>query len=143
MSEDLKGLEKAIIDLEREKALKLANNITSNDSIKAQEAINAVSNALAKIGELYEQEEYYLAELVYAGDVAKAVIQAMQSKLAGEGGIEKDPAKRVIVGTVKGDLHDLGKNIVKTFAGGAGYENGGAGTGLCPDHQNQKSDQES
>ncbi|MHA1785928.1 MAG: cobalamin B12-binding domain-containing protein [Candidatus Helarchaeota archaeon] len=122
MSEYLKKLENAIIDLKRDEALKLANELVKDENIQAQDAINAVSSALAEIGDLFEQEEYYLADLVYAGDIAKAVINVLQPILVQERGLQKDPAKRIIVGTVKGDFHDLGKNIVKTFASGAGYE---------------------
>jgi len=122
MSEDLKELEDALINLDGNKAIEITIKIIEENKLPARDVLNTVSRALGLIGELFEKEEYYLAELVYAGDISKKVIQTIEPKLTNEVAADKDPAKKIIVGTVAGDLHDLGKNIVKTFASGAGYE---------------------
>lgn len=122
MSEDLKKLEEAIVELEKKPALELTKKILEEKKATANDAVGAITQALNKIGELYEAEEYYLAELVYAGDVAKSIMKLLGPHLEVETGGEKDMQKIIVMGTVKGDMHDLGKNIVGTFAEGAGYE---------------------
>ncbi len=122
MSEVLEKLEKSIVDLNKNGALASTKKIVDEKLAEPKMALNAVTKALDEIGKLYEKEEYYLAELVYAGDIAKAVLEILQPYLVSSGTEEKDQAKRIIVGTVKGDMHDLGKNIVRIFARGAGYE---------------------
>ncbi|NVM02933.1 MAG: cobalamin B12-binding domain-containing protein [Candidatus Helarchaeota archaeon] len=121
MSEELKKLEESITNLEKKVALDITNKIIDEKKITAKPAIDAVTKALQNIGELYEKEEYYLAELVYAGDISKAVLGLLEPYLA-KTSAEKDLAKRVVIGTVKGDMHDLGKNIVQAFGRGAGYD---------------------
>ncbi|MFX0134702.1 MAG: B12-binding domain-containing protein [Candidatus Hodarchaeota archaeon] len=119
--EDLKKLEDLITNLEKKGAVETTNKIISEKKVNVKQAIDAVTKALQNIGELYEKEEYYLAELVYAGDISKSVLGLLEPILA-ETSSEKDLAKRVVIGTVKGDMHDLGKNIVQAFGRGAGYE---------------------
>lgn len=121
LSEDLKQLEDAIVHLNKKEALDTTTKIINEGEVDIKEALNAVTLALDTIGQLYEKEEYYLAELVYAGDIAKATLELLQPHLVIEAA-DRDQTKKIIIGTVKGDMHDLGKNIVRIFARGAGYE---------------------
>ena len=133
MSEVLEKLEKSIVDLNKDEALTAAKEIVDEKQIEAKLALDAVTKALDEIGKLYETEEYYLAELVYAGEIAKQVLALLHPYLVGSESEEKDQAKRVIIGTIKGDMHDLGKNIVRIFARGAGYEIIDLGSDVSPE----------
>ncbi len=77
--------------------------------------------ALDKVGEKYEQGKVFLPQLLSAAQAAQAVFEEIRISLAKRGGV---PVKkgRLIVATVKGDIHDIGKNIVKTVLENYGYE---------------------
>lgn len=71
------------------------------------------------VGEKYERKEYFLAELIMAGEVAEKGMKVLEPHLKGGGA---KMVGKVIIGTVKGDLHDIGKNIVAMLLSAAGFE---------------------
>lgn len=75
--------------------------------------------AMDEVGRRYECEEYFVPELLLAARAMKAALQHIRPLLLAEGA---KSAGRVIVGTVKGDLHDIGKNIVAAMLEGGGFE---------------------
>lgn len=81
--------------------------------------LQTLSNAMLKVGQLYEEEEYFLPELVLAGETMEEAMKIIRPKLSGTD-IQKKG--KVVAATVKGDLHDIGKNIVVTLLSAAGYE---------------------
>ena len=86
-------------------------------------AYRAVTDGMAKgmeiVGEKYESGEYFLAELIMAGEVMKEGMSVLEPHLkAGDIKI----AGKVVIGTVRGDLHDIGKNVVITLLKAANYD---------------------
>jgi 5-methyltetrahydrofolate--homocysteine methyltransferase len=85
--------------------------------------IKVVTEGMAKgmdiVGQKYEAKEYFLAELIMAGEVMKEGMKIVEPRLK-----ESDVKRlgRIAVGTVKGDLHDIGKNIFATLLTAAGFE---------------------
>ncbi len=75
--------------------------------------------AMAEVGRLFEEEEYFVPELLLAGRAMKAGLALLRPLLAASGA---EPTGRVVIGTVKGDLHDIGKNLVVSMMEGAGFE---------------------
>jgi corrinoid protein of di/trimethylamine methyltransferase len=75
--------------------------------------------AMDEVGKLFECEEYFVPELLLAGRAMKGALEVIRPLLAA-GGVE--PVGRVVIGTVKGDLHDIGKNLVASLLEGAGFE---------------------
>ena len=77
--------------------------------------------ALDRVGEGYEQGKVFLPQLLSAAQAAQAVFEVIRTSIAKKGGA---PVKkgRLIIATVKGDIHDIGKNIVKTVLENYGYE---------------------
>jgi len=75
--------------------------------------------AMAEVGRLFEEGEYFVPEMLIAARAMKAGLALIQPLLV-DSGIE--PAGKIAVGTVKGDLHDIGKNIVVTMMQGSGFE---------------------
>jgi 5-methyltetrahydrofolate--homocysteine methyltransferase len=71
------------------------------------------------VGEKYERNEYFLAELIMAGETMKEGMKTLEPHLkAGE----LKRVGKVVIGTVRGDLHDIGKNIVATLLSAAGFD---------------------
>jgi methanogenic corrinoid protein MtbC1 len=118
MSENLLGnLEKAIVEFDTEAAESLIKQAIKEE-FAPQEILNTVSNALNKVGELYEKHEYFLSELMLCGDSAKSAIELLKPYIAETG---TKMLGTILFGTVKGDIHDIGKTIVSSFMIGGGF----------------------
>lgn len=75
--------------------------------------------AMDEVGRRFECEEYFVPELLLCGRAMKSALELLRPLLAAAG---TEPAGRVVIGTVKGDLHDIGKNLVGAMLEGAGFE---------------------
>ena len=86
--------------------------------------------AMDEVGRLFEAEEYYVPELLLAGRAMRSALELLRPLMTAAG--EKLPTK-VVIGTVKGDLHDIGKNIVGSMLEGGGFEVIDLGTDVSPE----------
>lgn len=75
--------------------------------------------AMDEVGRRYEANEYFVPELLISARAMKASLEFIRPLLTASGA---QPAGRVVIGTVKGDLHDIGKNLVAAMLEGAGFE---------------------
>lgn len=78
-----------------------------------------LSAGVRAVGERFESGEYFLTDLVLAGEVMKAGLAPLESQLAAK---EMRSNGTVVLATVKGDIHEIGKNLVGTMLGAAGFE---------------------
>ena len=78
--------------------------------------------ALDKVGKDYENGKIFLPQLMAAAEAAKKGFEAINEKIASEGSGDYDKKGPVVIATVKGDVHDIGKNIVKTVMENYGYD---------------------
>ena len=87
-------------------------------------------DAMAKVGQLFEDGEFFVPEMLVAARAMQAGLAILKPKL-----VEQDikPLGQVVVGTVKGDLHDIGKNLVAMMLEGAGFEVEDLGTDVSPE----------
>jgi 5-methyltetrahydrofolate--homocysteine methyltransferase len=119
---NLEEMKMALIDAD-EKALQLANQALA-DGISAHEIVSEVVMPATKIiGDKYENGEYFLSDLVLAGEALEAMMKPVSAKLQkeiAEGG--KLTSGKVVLATVEGDIHDIGKNLVKIFLEGFGFD---------------------
>jgi len=76
--------------------------------------------AVAIVGQRYQDGEYFIPELVYSGEMLKAIVEMVKPKLAK--GAEVERLGKVIIGTVAGDIHDIGKDIVTFMLDVNGFE---------------------
>ncbi|MHA1312017.1 MAG: cobalamin B12-binding domain-containing protein [Candidatus Helarchaeota archaeon] len=112
----LEKIKKIIIDFGD--GIEEAVNEALDNNIEIGKIIDAISEGLDKVGELYENREYFLSELILSGEAAKKGIEMILPRL----NKEKSGIKGTVVfGTVKGDVHDIGKTIVSAFLIGAGF----------------------
>jgi corrinoid protein of di/trimethylamine methyltransferase len=86
--------------------------------------------AMDEVGKLFEAEEYFVPELLLAGRAMKSAMELIKPLLVASG---QKMAVRVIIGTVKGDLHDIGKNIVASMLEGSGFEVIDLGADVSPE----------
>ncbi|MBL8177413.1 MAG: corrinoid protein [Bryobacterales bacterium] len=85
--------------------------------------------AMDEVGRLYECEEYFVPELLLSARAMKAALDPLRPLLAASGA---KPAGKVVIGTVKGDLHDIGKNLVASLLEGGGFEVIDLGADVAP-----------
>lgn len=84
-----------------------------------KDVLGAMCAGMAKVGGLFEQGEYYLADLVLAGEGMKEGVAVLEPLLVGQ---ELEKKGTVVVCTVKGDIHDIGKNLVCTMLSTSGFD---------------------
>jgi methylmalonyl-CoA mutase cobalamin-binding domain/chain len=87
-------------------------------------------SAMDEVGRLFECEEFFVPELLLAGRAMKGSLELIRPLLAAAG---HRAAGRVVIGTVKGDLHDIGKNLVASMLEGGGFEVVDLGADVAPD----------
>lgn len=114
----LDRIKDAIVNFDEEGAAKLVGEAV-NKKVPPGEILGSISAALEEVGKKYDSHEYFLAELMMCGETAKKAIALVRPL------VEADRTKRagrIIFGTVKGDIHDIGKTIVGSFLVGAGFD---------------------
>lgn len=85
--------------------------------------------AMDQVGRLFECQEYFVPELLLSGRAMKSSLELLKPILSASG---QKMSIRVVIGTVKGDLHDIGKNIVASMLEGGGFEVIDLGTDVSP-----------
>ena len=86
--------------------------------------------AMAEVGRLFEQGEFFVPEMLIAARAMKAGLALLKPYLKN---VDVKPAGKVAIGTVKGDLHDIGKNLVGMMLEGGGFEIIDLGTDVSPE----------
>lgn len=102
-----------------------------DDGVPAATLLNeGLIKAMSEVGRLFEEGEYFVPEMLIAARAMKAGLAILKPKL-----IDADikPIGKVAAGTVKGDLHDIGKNLVCMMLEGAGFEILDLGTDVTPE----------
>jgi corrinoid protein of di/trimethylamine methyltransferase len=119
----------------------ILNGDAKSSRVLAQQALDAGVSALDlvteqmipamdEVGRLFSCEEYFVPELLLSGRAMKAALELVRPLLAA-GGVK--PTGRVLIGTVKGDLHDIGKNLVASLLEGGGFEVHDLGADVSPE----------
>ena len=101
------------------RAFRIAQFATHNREDALELVQETMMPAMEEVGRRFERNEYFVPELLLAARAMKGCLELIRPLLAA-GGVE--PVGRVAIETVKGDLHDIGKNLVKMMAQGAGLE---------------------
>jgi len=89
-----------------------------DSGVKPGDIVNAMSEGLEVVGDRYEKGEYFLSELIMAGIIASEVTNLLKPHLER---LTDKPVGKIVIGTVKGDLHDIGKNIVIAMLSSRGF----------------------
>jgi corrinoid protein of di/trimethylamine methyltransferase len=119
MHEGLQKVAKAIVDFDSYACIEAVNQCLEN-GMSAWEIVNeGLSIGMKEVGQLFEKGEYFLTELVMAGDVMKDVMRGLEDKFDTSSRGRKG---KVILATIKGDVHDLGKNIVGMMLSASGFD---------------------
>lgn len=120
-SEILKKLGESVIKGDKEAAKKAAEEALS----LGLDPIEAINEGLAKgineMGERFGRLEVFLTELILAGEAMRAAVEVFEPKMTAEK-VSEVKLGKIVIGTVKGDIHDIGKNLVATMLIAAGFD---------------------
>ncbi len=124
-------LAQAVIDGEPEDAEALANQALQ-EGVDALACINqGLMPGIQKVGELFSQGDYFLPELIIGADAMKAALDILEPTLVGDQ--QREVVGRVVLGTVEGDLHEIGKTLVGTMLTANGFQVTDIGVDKKPD----------
>jgi len=98
--------------------------------LSPNDILDSLNRGVRQVGEKYEEGEYFLTELVFAGEIMRQAIEIVGPHLTPT---SNSPKETILVGTVKGDIHDLGKNLFVMFAKSAGFNVVDLGVDVAPD----------
>ena len=84
-----------------------------DQKIPPEQIISELSAGITEVGERFRREEYFLSELIYSGEIFKNIMAILQPLC--KASVDAKDKAVVVMGTVQGDIHDLGKNIVITM----------------------------
>ena len=117
---DLKVLMDAVVDMQEDKALTLTRQYLE-EGVDPVDLFKAYQSALEEIGKRFEQQIYFIPELIMSGEMMKTASELIKPHLAEtSGGGQK--LGRVLMATVEGDIHDIGKNIATMMMDITGFD---------------------
>lgn len=121
-------LANALSDLDEEKVLKLVQK-RLEAGVAPLAILNDCREGMMLVGKRYEAGEYFVSELIMAGEVFKQANALITARFKGAGGPTRGT---VVVGTVKGDIHDIGKDLVVTMLAASNYAVHDLGVDVAP-----------
>ncbi|WP_407312364.1 B12-binding domain-containing protein [Desulfosporosinus sp. SB140] len=114
-------LTKAMVGLDEDKVYEIVDQLIAAGS-NPGDIIAQCNEGMVDIGKLFEKNEYYLSELIMAGEIFKNIMSKLEPMLIGNDQASQTMKGTVVMGTVKDDIHDIGKDIVVSMLKGTGFE---------------------
>ena len=113
------ALSDAVLDMDEGTVEEIAHRVVK-EKIDAYRAIeNGLVDGMNRAGQLFEDEEYFIPEILLCSDAMYAGLNILNPYINRE---QQRTRKKVVIGVVEGDTHDIGKNLVKTLLDAAGFE---------------------
>ena len=110
----------ALANLEEKKVYELIDQKVK-EGANPLDIIQECNDGMIRVGELFSEQKYFITQLIFSAEILKQVMKKLDPLLAG---VQTRCATggKIVIGTVKGDIHDIGKNIVITLLKGAGFD---------------------
>ena len=116
---DFEGMEQAILDGDADKVAELVE-AALKEGVAPTEILNeGLTKGMNAVGDLFKKDELFVPEVIVSAKAMKRGTEILQPLIPRE---KREVSKLAILGTVKGDIHDIGKNLVKSMMEGAGFE---------------------
>ncbi len=129
--ESLEKLKNAILRGDSNKAIQFVNE-SIKTGIEVKEILNrAILKGAEEAGNLYERDEYFLPDLLMTGDAINAATETLKNSLNGKSEIQSKGT--ILIGTVEGDIHDIGKSLVVSLLQGQGFDVVDLGSDVPPE----------
>ena len=115
----LEELVTSLVEMKKARVLELTESLIKRKT-DPMEILDASKRAMGEVGRLFEEETYFIPELILAGRMLKDIADRVKPLLTTD--VKSEKKGRVLIGTVAGDIHDIGKDIVTTMLDVNGYE---------------------
>jgi 5-methyltetrahydrofolate--homocysteine methyltransferase len=119
MADILEDITRSVVDIDFKASKRLVRKALKEGVPPIDIVLKGLSRGMERVGELYEASEYFEAELIASGQVMQEAMEIVNPHLEVE---EVEAPGTFIIGTVRGDLHDIGKNMVIAMIRSAGFE---------------------
>jgi 5-methyltetrahydrofolate--homocysteine methyltransferase len=116
---DFDGMGQAILDGDADKVAELVEAALAEGVSPTQILNEGLMKGMSVVGDLFKRDELFVPEVILSAKAMKRGTEILQPLMVGE---QRQATRIAVLGTVKGDIHDIGKNLVKTMMEGAGFE---------------------
>lgn len=127
---DATALHDAILNGDHKTAVEATRQLLTGEADPLALVTRTMIPAMDEVGRRFECEDYFVPELLLSARAMKGALELIRPLLVASGA---QPAGRVVIGTVKGDLHDIGKNLVASMLEGGGFEVIDLGADVAPE----------
>lgn len=117
---DVEKLANTMGDLEEDDMIEMLEEVMEDGGADAEKAMEACQKGMEIVGSRFEEGEYFVGDLIYAGELMTQAVEILTPALVQSEG--SGPKTKMILCTVKDDLHDIGKNIVRAMLEAAGFD---------------------
>ena len=117
---DFERLTDSLTELEEDIVYDILQEVMADGGSEVDAALRACQEGMIRIGKKFEEQEYFVADLIFAGDVMTKAMEILRPALVAKG--DGHATTKMILCTVEGDLHDIGKNIVKALLEASGFD---------------------
>jgi 5-methyltetrahydrofolate--homocysteine methyltransferase len=135
--EVLKGLRKLLLDFDEEGVEKGIQD-AFKEGFSAQQILNELSRGMEMVGEKFEKGDFYLPELVLSAEIMKSALNILRPRMVSGGATI---GKKIVLASPKGDVHDIGKNIVGGLLEGNGFDVHDLGIDVAPEEIVKKAEE--
>jgi methanogenic corrinoid protein MtbC1 len=125
----LDNLLDALVNMKEKEAIQTARALL-DEGRDPLSILNTCARAMQTVGERFERGEYFLPHLIMAGEMLKQISQMIRPEFHGQ--MTKERLGRIVIGTVEGDIHDIGKDIVTFILDVNGFEVHDIGIDVTP-----------
>jgi trimethylamine corrinoid protein len=126
-------IEEAVSDFNEDKLKEICKTALDNKEATAVELLRLIGDIMKSVGDQFEAEEIFLPELIAAANTVKVTIDELLDPIIRESGEVKESKGVVVLGTVEGDIHSIGKDLVGSFLFANGFEVHNLGVDVSPD----------
>lgn len=126
---DLDEIRSALADLDEDRTIALVDAALKN-GVPAMDVLRVCQEGMVEVGNRFEKDEYFVSDLMMSGEIFKQISVILEPGLKGSDAVS---AGAVVVGTVKGDIHDIGKDIVVNMLKSANFEVHDLGVDVPPE----------
>ena len=116
---ELSKLANAILEIDEDLSLEIVDE-KIEQGVSPIDIIKECNDGICAVGDLFEKKEYFLSELIMSGEIFKAIMDKLDPII--DSSKESIQSNKIVIGTVKDDIHDIGKNIVITLLKGTGFD---------------------
>jgi trimethylamine corrinoid protein len=116
------SIKERILEWDEDGLIEICKSSIEKNEATPTELLKIIGNVMEYVGEMFEREEFFVPELIVASNTVKAAIDQVLDPAIKKGGGERETKGKIVLGTVEGDVHSIGKDLVASFLFSNGFE---------------------